>query len=87
MSRERAIVERLVLVARRILDRKPGNAGPNAAFDIFRDLVRLDREAALEIRIHGDVDRRAQCCQMLTDIVHGDAVVGPADGPGKARTR
>ena len=87
LDRERVLVERLVLVAGGILDREAGDAGAHTALDIVRDLVRLDGKAALEIRIHGDVDGRAQCCQMLTDVVDRDVVVGLADGPGKARAR
>ena len=43
------------------------------------------RKAVLEIGIDGNVDRRADRGEMIADVVDGDAVVGLADGPGKAR--
>src|SRR3954466_1383721 len=42
LDRERAIVDRLVLVTGGILDREARDAGAHAAPDIFRDLIRLD---------------------------------------------
>ena len=42
------------------------------------------RKAALEIGVDGQIDRRAQRGEMIADLIDGDAVVGLADGPGKA---
>ena len=42
-------------------------------------------KAAFEIGIDGQIDRRAQRGEMIADLIDGDAVVGPGDGPGKTR--
>ena len=64
LDRKRALVERVCLVAGGILDRQPGDAGGNRARDIDGDLLRLVREAALEIGIDGQIDRVAQRGEM-----------------------
>jgi hypothetical protein len=45
------------------------------------------RKAVLEIGVDGYIDRRADRGEMRAGVVDGNAVVGLADGPGKARTR
>ncbi len=43
----------------------------------------LDRKAALEVRVDGNIDRRAHRGQVIADVIDGDAVVGLGDGPGE----
>src|SRR4029453_12704531 len=82
---ERTIEQRLCVVSGKILDREAGDAGLHRARDVDADLVRLVRKAVLEIGIDGDIDRRADRGEMIADIIDGDAVVGLAECPGKAR--
>ena len=84
LDRERAVVQRLGLVAGGILDRQPGHADLDRARHVGRDLLRLVREAAFEVGIDGQIDRRAQRGEMIADIVERDVIVGLADRPGKA---
>ena len=69
LDRQRALIQRLGRVAGGILDRQAGDAGLDRARDIGGDLVRLVREAALEIGIDGQIDRRAQRGEMIADVV------------------
>ena len=61
---KRNVVERLLLVAGRVLDREPGDTGRAAARDVRGDALRIVRIAAFEIRVHRHVGRRDDLGEM-----------------------
>ena len=85
LDREVALVKRLGGIAGGILDRQSGDAGLDRARDIGADLLRLVREAALEIGVDGQIDRGADRGEMIADLIERDAIVSLADRPGKTR--
>ena len=91
LDREGLIVERLVLVAARILDRQPGDAGRDAALHVGRDAFRLMGVARLEIGVHRQLGRGDDLGDVAERHVDGDGPVHVRqrlrEGEARARRR
>ncbi len=91
LDREGLIVERLVLVAARILDRQPGDAGRDAALHVGRDPFRLMGVARLEVGVHRQLGRGDDLGDVAERHVDGDGPVHVRqrlrEGEARARRR
>ena len=87
LDRQLDVVQRAVRVARGVLDREPGDARAGRATYVLRDLLGLDRVAALEVGVDRDRHGRRDGAQVVEGLVERDAVVGPTGRPGEAGAR
>ena len=85
-DRERKVVERAGNIARGILDRESGDPGGRRGRDVGADSFRTRRKAAFEVCADGNLDALAERPKMSQDLLERDAVVRPAEGPGKSGT-
>ena len=87
VHRELEREQRLGLVTGRVLDRDPGDSGPRGTRHVGRDTVRLDRVAALEVGVDGDLHRARDRLEMAEHLVEGHPGIGPTQGPGEPGAR
>jgi hypothetical protein len=80
-------VQRVRRITRGILDRQPGDAGACGKLDVFGDVVRLDREAALEVGIDRYVYSGRDQSKVLQRLVARSLVVRAADCPRETGAR
>lgn len=72
-------------IACRILDGQPCHAGVQGHANALCHLLRTQAEAALKVRVHGQVGGRDQGAQMRQGHVARDGAIGPAQRPCMAR--
>ena len=84
--RQSKVMERTSRVARRVFDREPSDPGGRSELDVRGDVLRIDREAALEIRIHRHLHRGHDLMEVLERLIERDLIVRAAQRPGEAGT-
>src|SRR5439155_9424420 len=79
--------ERVCLVARGALDRQPGDPCGRGERDVRLDMLRVDREPPLEIRVHRYVHGGRDDAQVVERLGERDPIVGATQRPRETGAR
>jgi len=87
VHRELEFVEGVLAVARRVLDRDPGNPGGDGPSHVRGHVLRLDRVPTLEVGVHRHIHGGGDGPEVRERLVERAVAVGTTQRPGEPGTR
>ena len=74
-------------IARGVLDGQPGDTGGRGQLHVVSDVLRIDREPALEVGVHRDAHGGRDDPQMFEHLIERDVIVRASQRPGEPGAR